>query len=280
MKNDAIALMIMAFGLMSCTAYNTQYPLHTAASKGNAPQVQAMIKSGAPIEGRDNAGLTPLMTAASYGHLGTVRALVKMGADINIQDSTGMTPLLYAVSSCQPDIVTLLVDRGARTDVKAEDGWTAIHYAVCGCSESPEKALAIMNILLEKGCDISAVDSKGHTAYWTAMEYMYTDMIALLRRKGVTERFQGGSAGGFDEALRAPSRYTPPAGDYIIPTSRENNYTLAIEDCNHIVVPYRKGLLMATGPIGYGIGLLADQVSVPGKFQGCMEKMGFKLRAR
>lgn len=275
MKKSFIILLV-AYGLMGCTAYNTQYPLHSAASKGNAPQVQAMIKSGAPIEGRDSAGFTPLMSAASYGNLGTVRALVEMGADINIQDSTGMTSLLYAVSSCQPDMVTLLVDRGARTDVKAEYGLTAIHYVVFGCSESPEKALAIMSILLEKGCDISTVDSKGHTAYWTAMEYMYTDMIALLRRKGVTERFQGGSAGGFDEALRSPSFFTPPSGAYFIPEGQENKYQLAIEDCNHIVVPYRKGLLMATGPIGYGIGVLVDKNSVPEKHQVCMEKMGFR----
>ncbi|MDP2643615.1 MAG: ankyrin repeat domain-containing protein [Desulfobacterales bacterium] len=272
----AFIILVVAYGLMGCAAYNAQYPLHGAASEGKSQQVQALIKSGSPIEGRDSAGLTPLMVAASYGQIETFKALVEIGADINTQDSLGMTPLLYAATACQLDMITLLANRGARTDVKAKDGGTAIHYVASYCSKSPEKALAIMNILLEKGADISAVDNDGHTAYWTAISNGYSNMVAFLRRKGVTERFQAGAGSGFAEALRSPSFLTPPPGTYIIPAGQENNYQLAIEDCNHIVVPYKTGLLMAGGPIAYGVGLLVDKGSVPEKYQVCMEKMGFR----
>jgi hypothetical protein len=55
----------------------------------------------------------------------------------------------------------------------------------------------------------------------------------------------------------------------------EARYQLALEDCNHVAVLYKKGLLFAGGPIGYGAGLLYDQATVPDKFQKCMEAMGF-----
>jgi hypothetical protein len=219
--------------------------------------------------------MTPLLAAASSGYWDTVRMLTDMGANINTQDSVGWTPLLYAVSSCRLDMVRFLAERGARTDVKLEDGTTALHYTGY-CYIQPEDAFAIINILLEKGCDISSVDNQGHSVLWHAMEYQNMDMVAMLRKKGMMERYKDSSAGDFDEWLRSPSRIIPSAGAYSVPAGQETAYQLAIEDCNHLVISYKKGLLMVTGPVGYGIGLLADQVRAPAQFQACMEKMGFR----
>ena len=268
-------LLLSIILMMGCGAYYAnQFPLHGAAYGGKTQQVQTMITSGASIESRDKYGMTPILAAASTGQWDTVRALLDMGADINAKDSFGFTAFLYAIQWCDLNMVKLLAERGAETNVKTADGTTTISFVVY-CSDRPEKTLAMINILLEKGCDISATDNQGHTVYWTAMENMYMNMVSILRKKGVTERYQNGTAGGFDEALRAPSRYTPPAGTYVIPSDQEYKYQLAIEDCNHMVVPYKKGLLLTTGPIGYGIGLIIDQVRIPEKFQKCMEVMGF-----
>lgn len=267
------ALLLLIVVVTGCGAYYAnQFPLHGAAYGGKTQQVQNMIASGVSIESRDKYGMTPILAAASTGQWDTVRALLDMGADINAKDSSGMTAFLYAVQWCDAGMVRLLAERDAQTNIKTDDGITAIS-SVAYCSDRPEKALAMINTLIEKGCDILATDKEGRTAYWRAMEYMNMGMVAALRKKGVTERYQ--KAGGFSEALRSPSYHYPPAGAYIVPSGMENNYQLAVEDCNHMVIGYKTGLLLATGPIGYGVGLMVDQVRVPGNFQDCMEVMGF-----
>jgi ankyrin repeat protein len=198
-----------------------------------------------------------------------------MGADINAKDSYGMTALLYAIQWCDLDMVKLLAERGAQTNAVSKDGTTAIADSVINCSDKPEKASVIIDILLEKGCNLDDPGKNGHTPYWHAMEYRYMNMVGMLRKRGVMEKFRYDNTSGFDEGLRVPSWYTPPAGTYVIPSDQEERYKLAVEDCNHMVVGYKKGLLFATGPIGYGVGLLVDQVRVPGNFQKCMEVMGF-----
>jgi len=61
-----------------------------------------------------------------------------------------------------------------------------------------------------------------------------------------------------------------------VPAGKEKAYTNAIYDCNDIIIPYKKGLLIVTGPIGYGAGLVIDAATTPRKFQKSMETMGFK----
>lgn len=345
MKRASIIL-VLAFALVNCVNnYAKRFPLHSAVSLGNVSKVETLIKSGTPIEKRDESGLTPLMTAiysnqwetikalidmradvnakdpsgttpllyavygnqpktvslladhganieahgsdgltplmlaASYRYFDIVKILAEKGAKINVQDSYGMTPLLYAVSSCQPDAVGFLIKRGAQVNVKDKNGLSAIHQLVLNCSESPMKASAIINNLLENGCDIAAVDKDGHSAFRTAMEYRFTDMVALLRKNGVVERFnrfEEGTYNHFDESLRDASFFNPPPGAYIIPPGKEDLYRLAVEDCNHLVVEYKGGKLTTFGPIGYGISVLVDKYKVPAKHQICMEKMGFQ----
>ncbi len=135
---------------------------------------------------------------------------------------------------------------------------------------------SVTNELLDKGFDLSTTDKNGHTAFWTAMEYQLVEMVALLRKKGVKERFRDGSTNGFDETLRQPAFYTPPCDDYDIPEGQEYNYQLAIGDCNHLVVPHRTAQLYTFGPIGYAVGVLKDKHTVPEKHHECMEKMGFR----
>jgi len=317
MKKSLIVL-VMVFVLANCGTYNAkQYPLHSAASLGNVPQVRAIIDSGTSIEVKDKDGLTPLMAAisynqwsaaktliqdgadvnamdnygqtplsyavyrqniaaisllvqhgskletrdsqgrtplmiaASYGDWNTVKVLSDLGADLNVYDSTHMTPLLYAIYSCQPEQAVFLINRGARIDARGEEGLTAIHYTVYGCSGSQEKASTILDKLIENGCDIAAVDNDGHSAYWKAMEYRLTDMVALLRKMGVMERFGGGS-----------------------PVALQ---TMAAEDCTYIVDGERSAgaPMWILGPVGYGAALLSDSIKIPKKYRECMEKMGF-----
>jgi len=82
-----------------------------------------------------------------------------MGADVNATDQGGYTPLHYAVYC------------------KEEKGTTSLD----------EYLLSLPNV------DLSAKSSDGRTVYAEAMENMKMKMVAGLRKRGVTERFQNSS---------------------------------------------------------------------------------------
>jgi len=98
--------------------------------------------------------------------------------------------------------------------------------------------------------------------------------VVLIRTK--CEVKDDDQALSFSDALRVPSRINPEKGSYIISEGKEKAFTVAVSDCNDLIIPYKTGLLLATGPIGYGAGLAFDAATMPGKFQRCMERMGFK----
>jgi hypothetical protein len=274
MKKSLIIL-LMAYGLMSCTAYNAQYPLHAAASKGNTPQVQAMIKSGSPLEGRDAAGWTPLMHAAWSGNIETVQALLAQGANVNASDPQGNTAIYNAIGySYSGDIAKLLKDNGAKLNIRNKAGETLLHYLAQACPSSDTPGTNIIGyLLLDSNIDPSAVNNAGATAYSLAMENYCMDMVGELRRRGVMETFKG--AGAFNEALRKPSFYTPPAGEYVVTADRKPLYELAVADCNHMLTGYKTVFLFALGPIGWGASVAMDQVRISRNFDKCMKVMGF-----
>ncbi len=117
MKKLFLVLLVI-YSLNGCAAkYAHQYPLHSAAYNGNTSQLQTWIKSGAPIDEVDDAG---------------------------------MTPFLHAVSSCDPEMATIMITNGANVNAITDDGLTALHYVVLSCSDSPEKALTLTNLKFPK----------------------------------------------------------------------------------------------------------------------------------
>lgn len=242
MKKIMVCLVFLLL-LSGCAAskYYTSYPLHGA------------------IYNQD----IPLATS-----------LITKGTNVNALDDVGNTPLLIAAASCYPAIFKLLAENGAKTDIKNAEGNTILHNAVLCFDAKTHNTIA--QALQLPHIDITMTNKYGQTAYHMAMEYMNMAAVAALRNKGVTEAYINRSADTFDEALRRPSFYTPAPGLYNVSKENENLYSLAIADCNHLTVPYKKGLLMVTGPIGYGLGLIKDQVTLPKAFNSCMKLMGFE----
>src|SRR6185312_16553460 len=84
----AAALTIL---LTSAFAADRSSELLAAASKGDTPRVQALLKSGANVEATDKNDRTPLMLAAQHGYADTVRALLASGAKTDTRDKSGFT---------------------------------------------------------------------------------------------------------------------------------------------------------------------------------------------
>lgn len=236
--NYRYAFFVFTISLLLLTGCAAKSPLLVAASKGDINSVQNLIKNGADIEQKDKAGYTALFLAACDGQASTVEYLINKGAEVNTQNGEGMTPLHYA----------------------------ALHL-------TPETSNNVIKILLDNGADASIKDKYGNTSLKYAMTYNLENLV-LIRTK--YDGNDDDTSMSYSDALRAPSRINPEKGAFLIPPGKEKAYTNAVADCNYLVVPYKGGLLAVAGPIAYGASLAFDAATVPGKFQKCMEKMGFK----
>jgi ankyrin repeat protein len=80
-------------------AADTGPELLTAARKGQADRIRALLVRKAPIEAKDRQGRTPLMLAAEHGHADAVRALLDAGASPSARDREGATAFALALLS-------------------------------------------------------------------------------------------------------------------------------------------------------------------------------------
>ncbi len=103
--------------------------LREALAKSSPAIVGLLLKAGANINARDEAGFTPLHDAALAGNASVVRSLLERGADINAGDrDSGATALYMAATMGREDVVMLLLEKGA----DPRKGPSAVHAAVSG----------------------------------------------------------------------------------------------------------------------------------------------------
>jgi ankyrin repeat protein len=100
-------------------------PLHLAALRGDAEEVERLLNSGADPNVRDVFGRTPLHYAAARNHKAAAELLLSRGADPNAKDESGETPLDLAAKWCAVDAAELLLGRGGF-------GGEAVRWAVDG----------------------------------------------------------------------------------------------------------------------------------------------------
>jgi ankyrin repeat protein len=77
--------------------------------------IDFLVKQGAQLERRDQAGNAPLHLAILNGHRVTAKYLVQKGADIDALDKAGRTPLQLAIELGEQDIARMLRVYGATT---------------------------------------------------------------------------------------------------------------------------------------------------------------------
>ena len=100
-----------------------------AVKKQEVDRVELLLRSGVPLNIKDEKGYAPLMYAVYFGNLDIVKLLLQYGANVNTQDLYGYTPLMMAVWRNQLPMVELLLRRGARQDLEHESGRVALHFA-------------------------------------------------------------------------------------------------------------------------------------------------------
>ena len=134
-------------------------PLHYAVQNGHERVVQMLLDNGAVVSHRDNLLWTPLHQAARDGHERIVQMLLDKGAVPGPQDNVLWTPLHQAANNGHERVVQMLLDNGAAVSPQNVVLWTPLHQAA---EKGHER---IVQRLLDKG----AVRGPQDNVLWTPL---------------------------------------------------------------------------------------------------------------
>ena len=102
-----------------------------------------LLDCGAHVDARNFSGATPLHLAAWFNSLETADLLLTRGAKVNSKDSANNTPLHVAT-----------------TDDAQDTHGSMIPYGSC-CSRRGKNL--VINLLVERGAEVSIENVEGHT---------------------------------------------------------------------------------------------------------------------
>ncbi len=186
--------------------------LHVAVENGQFELAAHLLDAGADANAADPIGYTPLhavsgarrvslgdadpppeptgdMTSLEFvsklaARAANLNARMKGPGMINIGSAVfGPTAFLAAAQTADVDYMKTLIDLGADPHLTYQDNRTALMLAGTK-SASEEDILQTIELLLDLGVDIDAVDANGETAMHAAAYYDRPEPIKLLAAKG------------------------------------------------------------------------------------------------
>jgi uncharacterized protein len=161
-----------------------QYLLVLASTFGLDGVAIKLIGEGINPNMRDPFGLTALMNASAAGHLNVIKTLIEAGAEVNFHDYNGYTALMYGFWWNHYNVVKYLLDQGADSNIASLDGIFNSSLLMCKKAENTDKALAIIELLLQRGVNIDKQDRNGNTALMTAVHWDRIEFVNLFLKYG------------------------------------------------------------------------------------------------
>jgi ankyrin repeat protein len=159
--------------LDGCTA------LHQACARMNSYLPCFLLRQGLPVNAINSLAQTPLHYAANAGSADLVPLLIAHGADPNITDQAGYTPLHDAIFSNRLEFANRLIE--GRADLNAprlEKLQKPLHVATTCRNRTA------VELLLEKGADVDAVNGSGLTPLIIASRRNDIELVCLFLDRG------------------------------------------------------------------------------------------------
>lgn len=119
----------------------------------------------------------------STNYLKYINSIIKCGAGVNAKDNYDWTPLHWATHNKRIDLIKVLVAAGADLEARSIDRKPPMYYAV---GEKYTLSLDIINLLLDYGCDINAIDYKGRNILHWAVYCGQSKLIGYFIEKGLS----------------------------------------------------------------------------------------------
>ena len=220
-------------------------PLYLASRGGDLGTVRELLAAGADANTALPEGEPVLMTAAKAGNVGIVRVLLagvrgstqfvpapdggdasattgygstwivstagaENRADPNSKEGLyGQTALMWAAAEGHADVVQALIDAGADLGTVDEQGSNAVMMAAIG--RGPDLGvIAVLQLLLDGGIDVNAVNWLGDTALHRATLRGSTAVVQFLVDHGADVHARDGNGRiPLDIALGVPEEQIP-----------------------------------------------------------------------
>ncbi|XP_052772405.1 fibronectin type 3 and ankyrin repeat domains 1 protein-like isoform X2 [Mya arenaria] len=127
--------------------------LHRALNRQDHELMETVLQSGdVKIDVPDKYGFSPLMQASVKGYVSSVELLLKYGADVHLKNDAGKTALMLACYSGQLDSIKVLRANGARYNDFDRGGSAPIHWAVDGGN------VKLLDWMIQDGADVNLRD--------------------------------------------------------------------------------------------------------------------------
>jgi ankyrin repeat protein len=170
------------------TAASKRTALHLAAQWGSDRTLAVLLRHGAEVDARDQAGATALHYAAWRGRLTTARLLLERKANVRaVITESNLQPVHLAAQAADQRMTDLLLKHGADLNAPVEAGSASLlHVAVT--RDRPE----LLAFLLEKGATVDRPDEYGATPLHRAVEAGNAKLVrVLLRHRADANRPKG-----------------------------------------------------------------------------------------
>ncbi|KAK6363606.1 hypothetical protein TWF730_001030 [Orbilia blumenaviensis] len=194
-----------------------QIALHLAVEMGHYKISLALIDSGSDLLARDKEGMAPLHVAARQGKLDLVKLLIDRGSDINGRQKDRRTALHLAAIENRPEVVEEFIShKETDQNVQDNDQRTALHLAasklhfkevmellsrnqpglllrdkygrdaLITAIDKEDADEGIIEMLIQRGSDLSAVEDSGRGGLEYAAIYGYANVIKNLLAGGAS----------------------------------------------------------------------------------------------
>lgn len=172
-------------------------PLHHAAHADNAEAISLLLAAGAKVLAYDKTRHSALAVAAMSNATHAASALLRLDdVQVNERDVRRRTPLHWAASSGMPGVVADLLERGADISAVDSQGASPLHDAVHGGDAET------VRVLLDGGADIFMDDGQGamplHVAAMAGSADACRVLVARLSREDAHLPFRLRSKGKKD----------------------------------------------------------------------------------
>jgi len=135
---------------------------------------------------KDSQGDSLLHMAAEDGAIESCRFLLEKGLSIEMRDKDMLTALHRSIISGRHektekmsiDCAKLLIESGASVTAVDKDGNTALHFLAYSCQDEDECSL--MQLCIDKGADLEAINHSGRTPLMEACYYVSLVQSVIL----------------------------------------------------------------------------------------------------
>jgi ankyrin repeat protein len=163
----------------SITSAQHVSPVIDATRESDHGTLEALVDSGADLDGAQGDGATAMHWAAHRNDLRAATLLIEGGAAVNVENDLGVTPLWLAARSGSEAMVARLLQAGAEPDVALAMGETPLMAA------ARSGANAAVDALLRSGADPNAAElERGQTALMWAAAQRHASVVTRLVEAG------------------------------------------------------------------------------------------------